>query len=220
MKSTFFKLIVVFLLFSSLFIFSEFLYLSFNNRLYYFFGSYCFYGVKFGVLQQNQIFDCFENASSWVYRESTLKQEVDQALIPYNELSIESSTVLSTYLYDYAKTYKIDDFFATEQSNLAKVYYLMALHAYQSNDNELTEALLQRCIVLAPHLSYCHVELGNFYLSIHKTDLATAVLARCQRFKYASEYCTIQLDFENKAYDVRPVGFLLESMNDYYAYKI
>lgn len=220
MRSTFFKLVAVFLLFSSLLIFFEFLYLSSNSRLHYFFGSYCFYGVQFGLLQQTKVLDCFENASSWVYRESTLKQEVDQTLIPYNQLAMGSSAVLSTYLYDYAKTYTIDDFFTTEQSNLAKVYYLMALHAYQSGDNELTESLLQRCIVLAPQLSYCHVELGNFYLTFHKIDLADAVLFRCQSFKYAADYCVTQLDLKNKANDVKPVGFLLQSMNDYYKYKI
>lgn len=107
----------------------------------------------------------------------------------------------------------------TEQYNLARLYYELALASYETSDLEFVEPMLQLSVYLSPNLSHYHVELANYYLMQDNYEGFVRTLEYCLEFEYPKEHCAEFRSALDGASRHDEVGFLREEVEKYYTLK-
>jgi tetratricopeptide (TPR) repeat protein len=151
-------------------------------------------------------------------------KEQKAGLIPisYNpsiNKALENTKFVDRYL-NILKDIDISAITKSPDSRASEIFYELGLAANSSGLSEVTINLLQAAIYIEPQLSFYHVELANYYLMLGNKTLANKTINYCFEYKDPYKHCKDYLDGDLLRSKTNNVGFMKETINNYYLSKI
>lgn len=104
----------------------------------------------------------------------------------------------------------------SKDNMVSKIFYELGIIASENNLSDLTQSLLQTAIYIQPELSFYHVELANYFLSMGDGDKASEVISNCLQLKDPHDHCK---DYQENSLDnniTEKVGFLQQTVESFY----
>lgn len=98
----------------------------------------------------------------------------------------------------------------------SEVFYNLGIIAYKNNLNSLTRSLFQVAVNIQPELSFYHVELANYYLSVGNKGSANEVILNCLKLKDPRTHCQEYQEKTISEEKPEQMGFLNETIEKYY----
>lgn len=101
-------------------------------------------------------------------------------------------------------------------NRISEIFYELGLTGYSNGLPEVALRLLQTSIFIEPELSFYHVELANYYLNLGNKIRAEETLNYCLKYKDPYAHCKDYLENSLLKGDVKNIGFLKETIGNYY----
>ncbi len=211
-----FTIVVVFVGLGIIFTISELIY-TYNNRPQLF-GIFFLWNAKRVVENDPQRSLDFVAKGAKININWLSKKYKD--LIPKDyetrvTLPSDSELFINEYV-KYVQSLDIQKISSTEQIELSKIYYDLALLSFSQNEDKTGKLFLQNAVYLSPDLGHYHVELANYYLLKAEKENANKEIDFCLKFPSPTDQCEeYKKDyFEN---DIKnDPGFLKEDLTRYY----
>jgi len=105
-------------------------------------------------------------------------------------------------------------------NRVSEIFYGLGLVGYSSGLSEVALKLLQTSIFIEPELSFYHVELANYYLTLGDKTLAGKTINYCLLYKDPYNHCKDYLENSLLNGEIHNVGFMREAVNNYYLSRV
>jgi len=113
---------------------------------------------------------------------------------------------------------RVKDYLNTSSSknDLSKIYYDLAIMAYNNGQGYLTRDLLKLSIDNRPDLSFYYVEFANYLLLKRRVDEGREILDECIKRPYPQKHCQAYLNDNFGNAQPEKIGFLREYVESFY----
>lgn len=101
-------------------------------------------------------------------------------------------------------------------NRISEIFYKLGLAGYSKGLSEIALKLFQTSVFVQPELSYYHIELANYYLTLGDKIRAEEAVDYCLKYKDPFTHCKDYWENSLLKDEVNDVGFLKETINGYY----
>jgi len=133
-------------------------------------------------------------------------------------LTIPNDDSLKILFTNYLGSLTASDLKNNEDQGLGRIYYNLALIAYNNGHPELTPTLLSKAIYNNPEFPEFHAELINYYFSVGKSDDVSREMNYCLKFTkgWANILCEAYRNDSIRLNIPKPVGYLHSEVEGHY----
>lgn len=214
-RGTFAKIFVGGLLFLTVLITSEIIYLAKNRPQSL--GAYFLYPAKWIARSGNT-----EKSLNFIKKGVVITTYLNSLKYPQvapsgnlGNIKIEHENFNNKYL-EMISQLNVYEIISLNNTDLSKTLYTLSLLAYSENEINLAADFLTFATFTNPQLSHYHVELANLYLMEKDIEATKKVLERCEKLEFPKTHCK-QFEESNLLYNVsEPVGFLKGAVEKHY----
>ncbi|MFH1970855.1 MAG: hypothetical protein ABIJ05_00520 [Patescibacteria group bacterium] len=169
-----------------------------NNNLekaYNFLSFVADKNIKYKFNEYNNLFpDTFSSKIDFAKTDNVLKNKLINEILAFEFINFQTD---------------LNDAFSL-------LFYKFALLSSQSLDSSLVPIFLNTSVYLFPELSYYHIELSNYYLSIGQKEKSKETIGLCVKLLPPKSFCEEYLEKYNKRDIYFLQGFLLEDTEKFF----
>lgn len=135
------------------------------------------------------------------------------------DMALESTNFIEEYR-NLLQNIDISGITNSPDNRISEIFYELGLAGYSNGLSEVALKLLQTSIFIEPELSFYHVELANYYLTLGDKTRAEEIINYCLKYKEPYNHCGDYLENSLLKGETHNVGFMREAVNNYYLSRV
>ena len=156
--------------------------------------------------------DLFKAANFIISSKSKDYKQIPRSFFP----DLAESEKMNEIYMQYLPSMNTEEIIKSEKYDLPRVFYDIAILAYEQGETKAFLKFLQAAIYMNPELSHLHVEMANYYLYEGNIEKADEAISFCFEFnspvKHCRDYKENMLEKDLAEYP----GFLSKELEKYY----